>query len=255
MYFSTPLINRKLHLITLFVVAASTMSCHNADKNTNTITTEKKQADQPVINCDTFALDKPPIKDDKKALAVLLETSSLDWFLEKRQSMWREAIAWASPYEKKIPVDSNTLIECIGLNRNDVFIYIPHQFYLKEKKGNEYFRFFIVNNTDDTLAIPRIDAVIDSIRSSVSALTTPDNWISYQETSRLVECGNSFWTMKLAPHTAMESRLDSYYMNMGDTTFNYRIEMLLPGRKIVSNPIQINLMRKQVPYLGKSFTH
>jgi hypothetical protein len=208
---------------------------------------------KPIITCDTFAIDKPEIREAKKALSVWLEDCSLDWFLEKRQMAWREAIAWS---RKIFPVDSNEIIKCLCNEKKNIFLYIPHHFYYKQKNGNRYFQFFIVNNSTDTIPIPRIDAVIDNVASSVSYIAndnTSQQWFSFQKTSKLVECGNSFWTMKLPPHTVIASQIESEYLNLGDTSVYYRLELTLGKEKIISNDIKINLMKKQMPFLGKPF--
>jgi hypothetical protein len=58
-------------------------------------------------------------------------------------------------------------------------------------------------------------------------------------------------TKRLAPKTAIESQIESQYIGLGDTTVDYRIELNLNKQTIVSNSIKINLMKKQLPYLGK----
>lgn len=231
-------------------------ACNNSDKTkynenvTDNVDTTKRN--QPIIICDTFTLDRQPVKDYKKVLSVWLETTSLDWFLEKRQSTWREAKTWK---KKTFPIDSNSIIKCLCNKNKSIFLYIPNHFYIK-KNGNEYFQFFIVNNSKDTIKIPCLDAVINNISSSVSFITNSDTlqqWLFFQQTGKFVECGNSRWTMKLPPKTAIESQIESQYIGLGDTTVDYRIELILDKQTIVSNSIKINLMKKQLPYLGKKF--
>lgn len=59
--------------------------------------------------------------------------------------------------------------------------------------------------------------------------------------------------MKVAPKTAIKSQIESGYLYLGDTAVNYRLELTLDKQKIVSNVIKINLMKKQLLYLGKLF--
>lgn len=208
---------------------------------------------QSVVTCDTFTIDKPKIKDYKKTLSVWLETTSLDWFLEKRQTAWREAKAWNI---NTLLVDRNSILKCLATEQKNLFLYIPNHFYDKAKNGNEYFQFFIVNNSKDTILIPRLDAVINNISSSISYISNVDTlqqWLSFQQTMKFVECGNSYWTMKLPPKTAIKSQIESDYLYLGDTTVNYRLELTLDKKKIVSNEIKISLMKKQLLYLGKPF--
>lgn len=236
-------------LIVIVIIALT--ACGN-DK-VNTKSSVPADTIKPVISCDTFAIDKPEIRDAKKVLSVWLETSSLDWFLDKRQMAWREAIAWS---RKTFPTDSNAIIKCLCNEKKNVFLYIPHHFNYIEKTWNQYFQFFIVNNSTDTIPIPRFDATIDNIGSSVSSISkdsVSQQWLSFQQTSKLIECGNSFWTMKLPPHTAITSQIESDYLNLGDTSVYYRLELTLGKQKIISNSIKINLMKKQLPFLGKPF--
>jgi hypothetical protein len=114
---------------------------------------------------------------------------------------------------------------------------------------------YIVNNAFDSLAMPCIDAVVDHISTSVAPVSSslvPVQWLSYQVTTSIVECGNSFHIRKLPPRTALESNMDNEYTNMGDSIFQYRVELILNEQKIISNAVPIRFMKKQIPYLGKS---
>lgn len=241
--------------ITLFVATIFLCNCENIEsgKSLKKETVLENRISSSVI-CDTAEMDRQSVKDHNKALAVWLETTSLDWFLEKRQSAWREAVAWG---KKILPIDSIPVIKCLSKGNDTCFLYIPNQYYIKRKNGNEFFRFFIVNNSNDSLTLPCIDATIDSISSSVSFISEnnrPGPWLSFQETNyTMLWCGNSFWTMKLPPKTMIESEIESDYIGLGDTTVNYRLELCLDNRKLFSNSIKISLMKKQLPYLGKEF--
>lgn len=207
---------------------------------------------KPVVICDTFPLDDPPVKKNSVVLNVWLETTSLDWFLEKRQSAWREAKTWCG---KIIPIDSNTILKCVASERKELFLHIPNHFYKKAKTGSEYFQFFIVNNTADSVTLPLLDAVINNISSSVKNISkdSAGNWLSFQQTSKMIGCGNSIRTMKLPPQTALAAEIESDFLNLGNEPLDYRIELTLGKQKIVSNTIGIHLMKKQLPFLGKDF--
>jgi hypothetical protein len=235
----------------IFIVCIALTSCSGNDYQIKNIAIADTLP--AVAICDSCAIDQPKIKDYRKELSVWLETSSLDWFLEKRQSAWREAKAWEI---NTILIDSNPILNCLSAKQKDIFLYIPNRFYEKAKNGNEYFQFFIVNNSKDSILIPRLDAVINNISSSISYTSNLDSlqkWLSFQETNKFVECGNSYWTMKLPPRTAIRSQIESGYLFLGDTAVNYRLELMLGKQKIISNSIKINLMKKQLPYLGKPF--
>lgn len=198
-----------LTILSLTVLSA----CNNSDtaKRNGKVTDTVASTNiiQPIIICDTFQIDKPKMKDYKKAYYVFLETTSLDWFLEHRQSLWREAKAW---HIKTSSVDSNSIIKCLCSKRQNIFLYIPNHFYNQEKNGNEYFRFYIVNNSSDTIQIPRLDNVINNISSSISTGDTL-KWLSFQQTDKIIGCGNSIWTMKLPPKTATLSEIESDHIN------------------------------------------
>lgn len=241
------LIRTSIILIVIFTL----ISCFSNNNTTKKI--ENADTTQLVSVCDTFSVDKPPVKDYKKTLSAWLETTSLDWFLEKRQMAWREAKVWNI---NTFSIDSNSILKCLSQKQKNLFLYIPNHYYNKEKNGNEYFQFFIVNNSKDTILIPSLDDIINNISTSISYISqvdTSQHWLSFQETDKVVECGNSNWTMKLPPKRAIKSQIESDYLYLGDTTVNYRIELTFGKQKIVSNTIKINLMKKQLPYLGKSF--
>lgn len=234
--------------LAVFILLLSACGNHEPQKNTPAHISLPK----PLVVCDNDSLDIPPVNKHSITLSVWLEDSSLEWFLDKRQSAWREAKAWG---KKIIPIDSNALLKCIAAERKDLFLHIPNHFYKKDKGGNEYFRFFIVNNSADSVSLPMIDAVIDNISSSVriDKNDSAGNWLSFQQTGKIVECGNSFHTVTLPPQTAVTAEIESQFLNLGDAGAGYRIELSLNSRKIVSNTIGIHLMPQQLPYLGKTF--
>ena len=245
-----------LHIITFFVLTILT-ACSNSEsgkKNCNVLNVTSSNVNKKTINsCDTFSMDKQPMKDYKESLSVWLETTTLEWFLQRRQSVWREAKVWIN---ETCPIDNISIIKCLSNDTEKIFLYIPTHFYKKDKHGNEYFQFFIVNNSKDTIKIPCHDRIIDNISSSVSLTSnnvSVQQWLSFQKTDSFVECGNSIWTMKLAPKTVIISEIESQYIGLGDSTVNYRLEFTFEKRKVISNSIKINLMRKQLPYLGKTF--
>lgn len=243
---------RFLSILTIFILLALT-ACNNPDPSIKTSKYSDKVAStniiKPNITCDTFQTDQPKIKDYKRAYKVFLETTSLDWFLENRKSLWREAKA---RHIKTFSVDSISIIKCLCTNSQNVFLYIPNKYYNQRKNGNEYFLFYIVNNSSDTIEIPYLDNIIDNISSSVS---TGDSlrWFLFQRTDQIIDCRNSLRTMKLPPKNVIQSEIESDLINVGDTTVDYRLELTLGKQKIVSNSIKINLLKKQLPYLDKKF--
>lgn len=188
------------------------LSCANDDNINNKAKTNITTKTTTI--CDTFPIDNPNVKDYKKALSIWLETTSLDWFLKNRQSVWREAKAWSI---NNISLNSNSNLKCLADKQNNLFLYIPNHFYALTKNGNEYFDFFIVNNTQDTLLLPMLDKVISNISSSISLPTNSDTlnqWFSFQKTHKNTACANSNLETKLPPQTAIKAQIESDYLNM-----------------------------------------
>jgi hypothetical protein len=202
--------------------------------------------------CDTAKKSVLPVKDYRKALKVWLEDSNLDWFLEYRQSAWRGSKVWII---KILPIDSNLLVKCKSAEKKAVCLYIPNHFAVNERNG-EYIRFFIINNSTDTLKIPALDATLDPVFSSVAfhpAGSDSLTWLAFQKRTGPVICGNSRHTLKLFPGKFLEAHIESDYLNMGTCAMDYRLELVIGKSRFVSNPISISLMEKQRPYLGKAF--
>ncbi len=238
----------RFKLILIIPITTVLATCNISDRSKETGNTAVTKKDVPnICMCDSFQIDKPKIKDYKEAFKGLFEPNSPDWFLENNQSIWREAKAW---HTSTFLVDSNPIIKCLSNNLKTVFLYIPNHFYSQKKNGNEYFRFYIVNNSSDTVQIPRLDNVVNNISSSIS---TGDSlkWLSFQYTDKIIDCGNSIWTMKLPPKMATLSEIESDRVNLGDTVVDYRLELTLGKQKIVSNSIKIYLLKKQLRYLDK----
>jgi hypothetical protein len=151
--------NLQRFFLSLLVIHSFT-ACNN-DKTSNQ-SSFPADSEKLISACDTFPPDTPEIRDPKKFLSSWLETTSLDWFLDKRQTVWREAITWGN---KISPIDSNSIIKCLFTGKENISLYIPNHFYNKEKNGNRYSIFFIINNSPDTILIPHIDAMIENITS------------------------------------------------------------------------------------------
>lgn len=242
--------------IFIIVLLSALLACNNSgtkSENVNVASISDTIYIHPkIVECDTFEVDLQPVKDYKKALSVWLKNTSVEWFLENRQAVWREAKAWNT---RILTIDSTPTLQCLANISEPVFLYIPSQYYITEKNGNEYFRFFIANNSRDTISIPCLDAVVNNISTSISTPSDSDSkqWLPFQQTDMLVMCGNSRWTMKLAPRNAVESRIESSYIGLGDTKVNYRLELTLDDETYISNSIDVYLMNKQLSYMGKSY--
>src|SRR5437868_2657814 len=242
-------------LIILLVLVFASCSNKSGSNETAVSKPNTEQVAKPVFVCDTSASDKPFTKNYKKVLSVWLETTSLDWFLEKRQMAWREIISWPQQTPKS---NDSMLIKCLLEQPQGAYLYIPHHHYYNVYNGNEYLYYYVVNNSADTIFIPRIENVVDSVYSLVSFMA-PDQrsqpWVAFQKSVIPIECGNSkIYKSALPPKQVMRLYFDCQYMNLGDTTVNYKLGMSLPNQTIFSNTIRINLMKKQLPFLGKDFT-
>lgn len=225
------------------IVFTLVISCRN-----NSIKREQVPTEDSIVICDIDSSEQPKVRNYKTALKYdILYERSLDWFLQHRQSSWRDATAW---FERASNIDSSVLIRCISDQRKKekIIVYIPNKYYT-EKEYNTDIRFYIINNSYDTLKVPRIDATVNFVNSSVSSIYH-EKWLGFQETTHFVECGNSYWTMQLNPRCFIECRIESNYINIGDTTLNYRIDFLSDSIVYHSNAIKINLMKNQLNYIG-----
>jgi len=201
------------------------------------------------VPCDTMRRDSPVTKENSEVLRVWLDGSSLDWFLEKRQSAWREAKVW----NKRVGlISENPLVRCVSENEEDLFLYIPHQYYISEYNG-DFFKFYLINMSSDTVKVPALDATIDRMSSSVSYPDDPNNWLSFQIGDSFVECGNSIWELQLPPLHLIECELEANFIHLGNEELDFRIEFSAEDLSIVSNSIKIRLMKEQLPYLGRVF--
>lgn len=241
---------------TCMILFLLVVACRADKQPADTTITNKKDTTAPApppapVICDTDSLDRPPVKNAYHALRVHLETVSMDWFIQHRQSMWRETDTW---YKKTIAVDSSDLLKCLcSQHEKELFLYIPNRYYVKEKNRSDYFILYIINNSPDSVIIPHVDATINNIGSSVAVPGDSLNWLYFQKHEHYSGCGNSHFTTKLAPGMAIETQVDAGYLNMGDMPLLYRVEFKYGDQLIVSNNIPITLMRAQKPYLGKKF--
>ena len=122
---------RKLYYILLVVCLGS---CKPETNQEESILESYPQYEDyiSVVNtvlCDTMRRDSPVTKENSEVLRVWLDGSSLDWFLDKRQAAWREAKVWNNRVGL---ISENPLVQCVSGNEEDLFLYIPHQYYISE---------------------------------------------------------------------------------------------------------------------------
>jgi len=237
-----------MKLITFILLMTLFAACRNNGQKIPDIPTNGNV--MPTTICDTGKVSILPVKDFRKELRIWTEGTGFEWFMKYRQSVLKDAKAWSG--KELIDVDSNKLISCLVEGNEQVKIYIPNDFYSKDKIGNEYINFFFINNTKDTILLPMIDAVIRNLNTRVNLQndsTKHLQWIQFQETAKFVECGNSYWTWKFPPKKFMKCQLDCQYLNLGDKKVPYTIALELGKDTIISNEIEVNVMPQQIRYI------
>lgn len=210
----------------------------------------RRGAPAPLESCDTASLQLLPLRNYKKVFYYWRQggAGSLDDFLRTEGDRWRAAKAW---HDSTFPIAGHPLLQCLGSRQQGLFLYIPHRF-LKSRNNDSDLRiaFYLVNNTDDTLRLPRLDATIDNISSSIAA--DRKNWKGFQQTTPFVACGNSRWAQRLPPRWAVSAEIECDYLFVGDTLVEYRLELKLPrGQILVSNAVRVPLLREQLAYAGR----
>lgn len=170
--------------------------------------------------CDTFKIDRPMRRNYKKDLDFWLKEMTLNEFFIKEQENWRRAKVWA---EQVVQIDTNFILKCVSNQNHTLMLYIPHQYYIKTTNGNRFYRFYIINNSEDTVTLSRADDTILNIHSYIAFKNTPNKWLPFQTFEEYITCGNSDWTMNLPPRVAVEAQIETYYLNFGDSIVNYRL--------------------------------
>lgn len=197
--------------------------------------------------------DKEPLSPSRKdefsvALNYWLQEISLEEFFSEKQNEWKDSKGWR---ERKGLIQDEPILKCISAEKNAAFLYIPNSHFKKIEIGHEYLKFYLVNNSDESLSIPSIDDTIGNISSEISR--DQRSWSKFQEETPDLDfiCGNSFWEDELKPGEFLEIDLESDFVGFGNSTVNYRINLALGKDTLISNSIPVNLLDMQLKILSQ----
>lgn len=159
---------------------------------------------------------------------------------EKFSSTWVTEIARVNG--KMIEQDDITrLPRSVKADDSRISLVIPTDtVFYRMPNGNTFVRAFLLNTTETAVPFDRQDATLSSTTSEVFL----DNTWKTMEVSRSASCGNSYWTMSLAPHRFLRLHKDFSYLP-GSIPVRYRIRLKNKTLDLVSNEIQVLITPKQ----------
>ena len=129
-----------------------------------------------------------------------------------------------------------------------VRIYFPENFYIEGVNGNKYAKGYLENNTLENIEISRIDSTIDYVQEY---FFINGKWIVAQENGKS-ECGNSYFKENLKSKNKIEFQLSISDLVYGDIKVPFKISVIVNGKIIESNVIEVNLYEAQIKNLLKS---
>lgn len=115
--------------------------------------------------CDKEPLSQPKKEEFSVALNFWLKENSLEGFFSEKEHIWKDSKGWR---EKKGLITDDQILNCISEKMDGTFLYIPNSYFKKVDVGHEYLKFYLVNNSEKTLAIPSFDNTIGNVRSEIS---------------------------------------------------------------------------------------
>jgi hypothetical protein len=125
-------------------------------------------------------------------------------------------------------------------------ILLPKNELITTAKGNTYLKGFLVNNTDTTSVISRLDAVLKGCSTEI---LKDGIWQTFQNLS-LPGCGNSNWKQNLIPQGVLSIRYD--HSESGPLKVLFRIKFNHDKKVIYSNEIMIDLDQENYDRVGRS---
>lgn len=149
--------------------------------------------------------------------------------------------AWVT--EKQVPISkSQYLSKFKGSNVQLLFAQDP---YFKTENGNKYIRAFLANYSTDSVSVPRSDATIAKVITEVSL---KNQWNLFQKKIGS-SCGNSYWSMKLAPGHFIELQIED--KTKGPLKVPFRVSLQTEKSSITSNVIFIYTSKERLDLVGK----
>ncbi|MBO9641089.1 MAG: hypothetical protein J7576_23165 [Siphonobacter aquaeclarae] len=159
---------------------------------------------------------------------------------EKFSNTWVNEIARING--KKVEQDGIiSLPSSVTADQSRISLVIPADtIFYRMPNGNTYVRAFLINTTEDSVPFDRQDATLSCTTSEVFL----DNVWKTMEISPSASCGNSYWTMSLAPAHFLHLHKEFWYLP-GSIPVRYRIRLKNKALDLVSNEIQVLITPKQ----------
>ncbi|GAB2811035.1 hypothetical protein [Ferruginibacter profundus] len=144
-------------------------------------------------------------------------------------------------FDKQATIDASFLTEEKIERKKTLTLIIPNNYKFIES-GEEHFKVYLLNFSNKTLYIPRIDATLDSISEYIKI---DNNWFQLRKNLRS-SCGNSYYKKRMLPNEANLFEIASINQEAGTKVLKYKLVFNYYGREIQSNEIEIKLFANQV---------
>ncbi len=144
-------------------------------------------------------------------------------------------------FEKKETINAAFLDSQKIESKQALTLIIPSN-YKVVQSGKEFFQIYLLNFSNKTLLIPRIDATLDSISEYIKV---ENKWLQVRKNGRSV-CGNSYYKKQMASHEANLFKWASINQEAGTESLKYKLVFNYRGQEIESNEIEIKLFANQL---------
>jgi hypothetical protein len=115
------------------------------------------------------------------------ELTTEQWYNQKIElGYYEDGIqAW---FKYDDPIDILNVDYKETLDTTTVVLVVPKDCQIERRNGDKYIKLYLINLTDSTLTLPRIDATIGRFSAQI---LIEDSWIEFQDTKG-ASCGNSY---------------------------------------------------------------
>lgn len=137
-------------------------------------------------------------------------------------------------FERKTDITSKT-------NKNTLELIFERNFQITAKNGNKYARLSLNNNTNKPIDIERIDATLANVQEY---FLLNNKWVSGRK-NETSTCGNSYFSVQLAPRQRWELELENQSLAEGKVPVKYKIAIKVGDVYIESNVVTMHLFENQ----------
>lgn len=146
--------------------------------------------------------------------------------------------------EEQFLISSNPEIKSLG--DKELKFIIPDIPNKKLENGNKYIIAYLINFSSDTVDVPRADA---TIANSSTRVLVSKNWLLFQKSAGS-SCGNSYWTMKLAPKHYIILQIENTENN-GTVRVPFKAIINVNHKNIESNQSYIFVSKERLKLAGE----